>query len=330
MGVLDMLENLKENKWNGGMKTKGGNFAAREIMQTNINIVHMNKGIVDMSQELMKINWANGFNLTEEKCLISEKLNYNSNISHESQTVAEVHSDVIEMNKDILQMNNDIMEMNKTFTPEQKNNKTKILNDTNVKILNEFTKTKKFENCEKENIPLKTENQARNLIKFLDFQEANNQEKREQLEFIKKINKEGSRQTKTDDQFVAKTEEKKPETRRDIKKDVEIILRNKKSANTTLLDVVKDKQEGDMFIVNTDHELTDTIKKTFEGHGCQVIVSRLETDLIALYILLNKKISIKKLRKLMERGKKFGLEFFLTKTGMTASLFTKVHKIFKW
>ena len=96
------------------------------------------------------------------------------------------------------------------------------------------------------------------------------------------------------------------------------------------MDIVKDKPEGDMFIVNTDNELTDTIKKTFEGHGCQVTVSQLEKDLIALYILLNKKISIKKLKKLIERGNKFGLEFFLTKTGMTTSLLSKVHQIFKW
>jgi len=126
-------------------------------------------------------------------------------------------------------------------------------------------------------------------------------------------------------------EEKKPEKRRDIKNDVDIILRNKNStSNKTLMEVVKDKQEGDMYIVNTDHELTATIKKTFEGHGCEVTVSKLEKDLITLYVMLNKKISIKKLRKLIERGNKFGLEFFLTKTGMTSSLLTKVHKIFKW
>jgi len=127
-----------------------------------------------------------------------------------------------------------------------------------------------------------------------------------------------------------KTEETKEEQKEDIKKDVEIILRNKNSSNKTLMDIVKDKQEGDIYIVNTDNELTDTIKKTFEGHGCQVSVSQLEKDLIALYILLNKKISIKKLRKLIEKGNKFGLQFFLTKTGMTSSLLTKVHQIFKW
>ena len=118
--------------------------------------------------------------------------------------------------------------------------------------------------------------------------------------------------------------------KRDITKDVEIILRNKNSAKKTLLDIVKDNNDGDMYIVNTDNELTDIIKKTFETHGCEVSVTQLEKDLIALFILLNKKISIKKLRKLIEKGKMFGLEFFLTKTGMSSSLLTKVHQIFKW
>ena len=129
---------------------------------------------------------------------------------------------------------------------------------------------------------------------------------------------------------ISDEEEKKPKERSaNIQKDVDIILRSK-DKNKTLLDIVRDKQEGDMYIVNTDHELTDTIKTTFERNGCQVTVSQLERDLIALYILLNKKIQIKKLRKLIERGKEFGLEFFLTKTGMTSSLMSKVHQIFKW
>ena len=34
-------------------------------------------------------------------------------------------------------------------------------------------------------------------------------------------------------------------------------------------------------------------------------------------------VSIKRLRRLMERGKKFGLEFFLTKTGLTSSLLAR-------
>ena len=106
-------------------------------------------------------------------------------------------------------------------------------------------------------------------------------------------------------------------------------MRNKESAKKTLLDIVKDNNNGDMYIVNTDNELTDIIKKTFETHGCEVSVTQLEKDLIALFILLNKKISIKKLRKLIEKGKMFGLEFFLTKTGMTSSLLTKVHQLFQ-
>ena len=72
MGVLDVLVNLKENKWGGQIKRQGyrvsqnyndntvcpiiiqmkpigGNSVTRQIVQTNFNIVHMNKDIVDMS-----------------------------------------------------------------------------------------------------------------------------------------------------------------------------------------------------------------------------------------------------------------------------------------
>ena len=74
---------------------------------------------------------------------------------------------------------------------------------------------------------------------------------------------------------------------------------------------MKEDTDGDMYIVNTDNELTDIIKKTFETHGCEVSVTQLEKDLIALFILLNKKISIKKLKKFLEKGKIFALEFWV-------------------
>merc|ERR1711892_943896 len=188
MGVLDMLENLKENKWNGGMKTMGGTSVRRQIVQTNVNIVHMNKDIIDMSKELMKINWANGFNLKEEKRLIPntipkpEIINNNTTSNNESQTVLEINSDVVKMNKDILQMNKDIIDMNKSFTRESQHNSNNTSNYTNVKIVNEFTKIQKFDNCEKENREPKTENKVRKLIIKQDFQGENNQESREQLE----------------------------------------------------------------------------------------------------------------------------------------------------
>merc|ERR1711892_1315293 len=275
---------------------------------------------------------ANGFNLKEEKRLITntvlspENKKINTTNNNESQTVLEINSDVVKMNKDILQMNKDIVEMNKSFTIDKNSNTSNTSNYTNIKISNDFTKTEKFDNCEKENREPKTENKVRKLIIKQDFQSENNQESREQLEVHETLKSKSFQQKNND----TKTEETKEEQKEDIKKDVEIILRNKNDSNKTLMDIVKDKQEGDIYIVNTDNELTETIKKTFEGHGCQVSVSQLEKDLIALYILLNKKISIKKLRKLIEKGNKFGLQFFLTKTGMTASLFTKVHKIFKW
>ena len=93
--------------------------------------------------------------------------------------------------------------------------------------------------------------------------------------------------------------------------------------------LIKEDKTSDLYIVNTDGELTETIKNTFEGHGCQVSVSVLQQEnLTALYVLLNKKISIVKLRKLMEKGKRFGLDFFLTKTGMSMLILNKIHNLF--
>ena len=71
------------------------------------------------------------------------------------------------------------------------------------------------------------------------------------------------------------------------------------------------------------------MKETFEKHGCQVSVSKLEDQLIALYVMLNRRICIKKLRKLMEKGKKFGLDFCITKTGMTTILTNRLKNLFK-
>ena len=105
-------------------------------------------------------------------------------------------------------------------------------------------------------------------------------------------------------------------------------LEDSKGEKVDLLDLVRDKARSDLYVVNVDDELTETIKKTFEKHGCPVSVSKLEKDLITLYVLLNKKISIKKLRKLIEKGKKFGIDFCLTKTGMTSILLNKVKQIF--
>ena len=186
MGVLDMLENLKENKWNGGMKTMGGNSVSRHIMQTNVNIVHMNKDIVDMSKELMKINWANGFNLKEEKRRITntmkntEALNNNLNTNHE--TVLEVNSEVVQMNQDIVQMNEDILEMNKTYTKEQQTKSNYSSSYKSVKISNDFVKERKIDNSEKENREPKRENKVRKLIVKQDFQKENIRESCEQLE----------------------------------------------------------------------------------------------------------------------------------------------------
>lgn len=97
-------------------------------------------------------------------------------------------------------------------------------------------------------------------------------------------------------------------------------------SNKTLLEVVEAKAgcwNRQLFILNPDLEITSTIKQTFEAHGCEVQVGGVERDLAYLYVLLDRKVSIKRLRRLMERGKKFGLEFFLTKTGLTSSLLAR-------
>jgi len=98
-------------------------------------------------------------------------------------------------------------------------------------------------------------------------------------------------------------------------------------SNKSLLEVVEAKAgcwNRQLFILNPDLEITSTIKQTFESHGCEVQVGGVERDLAYLYVLLDRKVSIKRLRRLMERGKKFGLEFFLTKTGLTSSLLARL------
>jgi len=97
-------------------------------------------------------------------------------------------------------------------------------------------------------------------------------------------------------------------------------------SNKSLLEVVEAKAgcwNRQLFILNPDSEITSTIKQTFEAHGCEVQVGGVERELAYLYVLLDRKVSIKRLRRLMDRGKKFGLEFFLTKTGLTSSLLAR-------
>ena len=112
-------------------------------------------------------------------------------------------------------------------------------------------------------------------------------------------------------------------------KTISEIIEKSKGRFKTLHDIAKEKRDGDLYIVNTDHELTETIVDTFKKHNCEVTVSQLEVDLMALYVLLDRKINIKKLRKLIERGRKFGLEFFVTKTGMTTALMHKIKDLFR-
>jgi len=92
--------------------------------------------------------------------------------------------------------------------------------------------------------------------------------------------------------------------------------------------LMKESKTSDLYIVNTDQNLTETIKNTFEDHGCKVSVSPLGGNLVALYVLINKNIKIRKLNRLMEKGKKFGLDFFLTKTGMSMLILNKMTHLF--
>jgi len=345
MGVLEILENLKENKWGGQINSFGGNSVSRQIVQSNVNIVQMNKDIVDMSKELMKINWTHGFNLKEEKSFLTNTMknteyfnntciNTNTQKDEVNNRGLDIDSDVINMNKDILQMNKDILEINKGFMIKRQSNESNSSINKKIKNSYQIKKKEKLDNHEKENRDPKQVNKEETpIVKHIvkqNFQNKNFQEscEREQLEsrIYEKRTRDSSQELRNEIKVEANTEN----TKRDINKDVEIILRTTNNAKNSLMDMVKDDNDGDMYIVNTDNELTDIIKKTFETHGCEVSVTQLEKDLIALFILLNKKISIKKLKKLIEKGKRFGLEFFLTKTGMTSSLLTKVHQIFKW
>merc|ERR1712243_391548 len=132
MGVLDILENLKENKWGGQMKQFGGNSVSRQIVQSNVNIVQMNKDIVDMSKELLKINWVHGFNLKEEKSFLTNTMKnteyFNNTCINTKDEVnnrsLDLDSDVINMNKDILQMNKNILEINKGFMIKRHSNES--------------------------------------------------------------------------------------------------------------------------------------------------------------------------------------------------------------
>merc|ERR1712192_279158 len=139
---------------------------------------------------------------------------------------------------------------------------------------------------------------------------------------------------KIEDNILPNEKAEKSEIKEPVKQtvDVKVEKEEKKEygrgevSNKSLLEVVEAKAgcwNRQLFILNPDLELTSTIKQTFEAHGCEVQVGGVERDLAHLYVLLDRKVSIKRLRRLMERGKKFGLEFFLTKTGLTSSLLAR-------
>jgi len=139
---------------------------------------------------------------------------------------------------------------------------------------------------------------------------------------------------KIEDKLLQNEKAQKHEIKEPITQIVDVKVEEKKKeksekdevSNKSLLEVVEAKAgcwNRQLFILNPDLEITSTIKQTFEAHGCEVKVGGVERDLAYLYVLLDRKVSIKRLRRLMERGKKFGLEFFLTKTGLTSSLLAR-------
>jgi len=121
--------------------------------------------------------------------------------------------------------------------------------------------------------------------------------------------------------------DRKADEKKDISKFKNYNYGNQSFNSGHLLELIKDKPSGDLYILNTDEELLETIRVTFEKHGCTVAVTQLERNLTALFVLLKGKISMKRLRRLAAKGHKFGLEFFLTKTGLSTSLLSRVRNI---
>merc|ERR1712130_953956 len=158
----------------------------------------------------------------------------------------------------------------------------------------------------------KNNNKINTKMKFINIEMLKNE--KEDLKINEKAQKHEIKEPITQIVDVKVEEKKKEKSEKD------------EVSNKSLLEVVEAKAgcwNRQLFILNPDLEITSTIQQTFEAHGCEVQVGGVERDLAYLYVLLDRKVSIKRLRRLMERGKKFGLEFFLTKTGLTSSLLAR-------
>ena len=97
----------------------------------------------------------------------------------------------------------------------------------------------------------------------------------------------------------------------------------------SLLNIVKDKEECDIYIVCHDKTLTKVINQTFREHRCHIECYQILPDIIIMNIFLTKKILISKFQKILVKGKRFGINFFLTKTGMISNIFDKICSFFK-
>ena len=95
----------------------------------------------------------------------------------------------------------------------------------------------------------------------------------------------------------------------------------------TLLDILTDKRECDLYIINHDNDITDVLKNTFIDHGCDVTISHLSKNVVIMNVKMIKTIKIKKLKRLVEKAKKFGIEFFLTKAGLISNILENIYRL---
>ena len=61
-----------------------------------------------------------------------------------------------------------------------------------------------------------------------------------------------------------------------------------KDENVDLLDLVRDKARSDLYVVNVDAELTETIRKTFQRHGCQVMMIMMMMMMMMMLMMMTR------------------------------------------
>ena len=91
MGVLDVVENLKEGRWGGGVKP----FA---------NLRQQTKDVIDITSN-------EGNMMSKEENGENENIFYASLLGRKEN----INTDIIKMNKEILKINREIIEMNQQY-----------------------------------------------------------------------------------------------------------------------------------------------------------------------------------------------------------------------